>query len=273
MAPHATAMTSPTIAIAPTSTLVTIALSRTRLQVRASPIRARMVPHVIAMANRITGARVPRTMKASTARNYVNLFLSLSLSIRSNHFAIHIHVRKFFFLPVSACDSNPCLNSGTCNSYGYFYYCTCDNRHYGENCELEYTMPDMCEVNPCQNDGICVRYGEEKYYCACQYGFYGDHCEKEYTYQCANSPCQNGATCTCLGYDYKCTCTNEYHGKNCSEPYKKPDPCLSNPCLNDGSCRRYDEESYLCICNDIFYGQFCELFGNFLLLIILLAIV
>ena len=33
---------------------------------------------------------------------------------------------------------------------------------------------------------------------------------------CADGPCQNGATCTDGVNDYSCTCVAEFKGKNCS---------------------------------------------------------
>jgi hypothetical protein len=48
-------------------------------------------------------------------------------------------------------------------------------------------------------------------------------------------------------------------GEHCNLKY---DACLSNPCLNDGTCFSKDdpsgENSYLCNCSERFYGSQCQ---------------
>ena len=72
-------------------------------------------------------------------------------------------------------------------------------------------------------------------------------------------PCGNGAKCIELSdKSYKCNCTFNYTGKNCSE---KIVPCSPNPCLNDGVCTNlYSNErpKFNCTCLDHFIGTTCE---------------
>ena len=42
----------------------------------------------------------------------------------------------FMFVEVNECQSNPCLNGGTCVDGLKSYRCICSERYTGDNCEL-----------------------------------------------------------------------------------------------------------------------------------------
>ena len=60
----------------------------------------------------------------------------------------------------------------------------------------------------------------------------GNLCEIEID-ECVGNPCANGGTCVDLVNGYRCSCTPEYMGKNCTEAYNA---CADSPCQNGGSC-------------------------------------
>jgi cubilin len=81
-----------------------------------------------------------------------------------------------------ACNSNPCLNGGTCNDYVTSYTCTCATSYLGPNCQLD---TDQCgHLTPCRNGATCtnVRYS---YICICVSGTTGTNCTIELTGACA----------------------------------------------------------------------------------------
>jgi hypothetical protein len=44
-------------------------------------------------------------------------------------------VYHIYFLETDECESNPCLNNGTCTDLVYNYNCTCEHGYFGRNCE------------------------------------------------------------------------------------------------------------------------------------------
>ncbi|XP_063956762.1 fibropellin-1-like isoform X2 [Lytechinus pictus] len=72
-----------------------------------------------------------------------------------------------------ACNSNPCLNEGTCIEELFGYSCSCVRGYGGTHCEENIA----CNSNPCLNGGTCT----EKlvgYSCSCVQGYGGTHCEE-----------------------------------------------------------------------------------------------
>ena len=58
---------------------------------------------------------------------------------------------------------------------------------------------------------------------------------------------------------YRCVCLDDYIGYDCEQ---SSDECLSNPCLNNGTC--LDEIwNYTCQCPPGFTGSNCQIEINF----------
>jgi len=154
----------------------------------------------------------------------------------------------------NACQSEPCLNGGSCilAELDYLgYRCVCPNGFTGRLCENinECQSPQQ----PCQNGAIC----EDRldgYQCYCARGFTGINCTINID-ECATNPCQNNGTCTDLIADYACNCTAGFTGDNCDINI---DDCVSDPCMNGGSCNDL-VNGFSCTCPGGFTGNCCEL--------------
>lgn len=62
----------------------------------------------------------------------------------------------------------------------------------------------------------------------------------------------------CISYDgnqYKCSCNNNYFGKECQTDIR---PCTMNLCLNQGVCNITGNNCYKCLCSKNYYGLNCE---------------
>ncbi|XP_072038374.1 uncharacterized protein [Amphiura filiformis] len=78
---------------------------------------------------------------------------------------------------------------------------------------------------------------------------------------CSSAPCLNGGVCSpgdSSGYGYACQCPSSFSGLNC-EQLVTDDPCVSNPCQNNGLClTAVSGGSYVCRCVEGFTGTNCE---------------
>ncbi|XP_048353079.1 protein crumbs homolog 1 isoform X2 [Sphaerodactylus townsendi] len=183
----------------------------------------------------------------------------------------------------SLCDSHVCRHGGTCRDEPGSLVCSCPEGYTGTHCETDI---DECFSNPCLNGAVCRdRIG--RYSCYCVPGYQGRHCDLEVN-ECISEPCLNNATCLNLIGKYDCICPPEYtvsllkiFGKHfkCRHSNKRPsqhlpqmvnrnswntrinceleiDECLSQPCLNGGSC--HDSlGGYYCSCPLGFHGDLC----------------
>nr|CAD7444630.1 unnamed protein product [Timema bartmani] len=91
-------------------------------------------------------------------------------------------------IPVAnSCDSDPCLNGGTCALISLDKYtCTCSPGYTGQHCELQ----DHCASNPCRNGADCTSSGDS-YKCKCSPGFIGPTCSEDIV-ECRSAPCVHG---------------------------------------------------------------------------------
>ena len=147
---------------------------------------------------------------------------------------------------VGPCDSNPCLNGGTCLEDSDEYLCVCPIGWTGTNCET-----DQCS-DYCKNGGLCIITERGDVTCDCNHtSFTGPTCEEEID-PCRDDICQNGGTCVSLGGDaMECECTDGFTGSQCEDVI---DNC---PCLNGGYCERL-EGVQICFCPEEFVGPLCE---------------
>ncbi|KAH3825107.1 hypothetical protein DPMN_126980 [Dreissena polymorpha] len=73
------------------------------------------------------------------------------------------------------CQTQPCLNGGSCVSSADGNYCSCTSGFEGKSCELS-AINDCPAINPCLNGGTCVD-GQGSYTCNCTATFQGPICE------------------------------------------------------------------------------------------------
>ncbi|XP_061685781.1 slit homolog 1 protein-like isoform X1 [Syngnathoides biaculeatus] len=76
---------------------------------------------------------------------------------------------------------------------------------------------------------------------------------------CASSPCHNRGLChqsASPSQPYTCTCSHGFTGQHCESP---ADACVSNPCVNGGTCLSDEQTSgFSCACALGFHGVYCE---------------
>jgi len=112
--------------------------------------------------------------------------------------------------------------------------------------------PDHCANSPCQNEATCVNL-QAGYRCDCKTGYSGDNCETDIN-ECAPAPCQNGGTCVDLVGSYRCDCKTGYSGTNCETDVNE---CAPAPCQNGGTCVDL-VGSYRCDCKTGYSGDICQ---------------
>jgi len=191
--------------------------------------------------------------------NYPQIILTFGLGLLASGMGLMLH-RVFEAKSIEngyspRCNSF-CLFDNLCIEHedGTFQ-CQCKPGFAGERCQ--YHRP--CEIHDvCKNGGECIdlqvpyKSIETKMYeCKCPATYSGDNCQNQDS--CLSLPCQNGGTCKTLVFDYKCFCTEKYHGKNCEKDY-----CNPTPCLHGGACTRMTN-GYKCTCLDGYNGQNCEI--------------
>ncbi|XP_064194597.1 protein crumbs homolog 1-like isoform X1 [Anguilla rostrata] len=173
-------------------------------------------------------------------------------------------------LQVNECQSDPCLNGGSCHDYVNGFSCACRAGFLGRFCEVDV---DECESDPCQNGAVCTD-GVNGYSCDCTgLGFMGLNCDTPVP-ACMSQPCLNGASCQENQGNYTCYCWPGFEGRNCEVDTNE---CSSSPCLSGGTCIElswkalYDTEKlfpahhdsqnavgFICTCQPGFEGVLCE---------------
>ncbi|KAL5018387.1 hypothetical protein ScPMuIL_004109 [Solemya velum] len=196
------------------------------------------------------------------------------------------------------CDNKTihCNGKGTCGVSLNYKICTCDDDHYGQDCEM---YRDPCEAGPCFNGGTCKRLNASDYECRCPSAKtcainvtigekYNKHEDYYKTFITATQKdcevsCVNQSLCmfaffgqeicylydatarldleTKAGYVYlQKTCSDDYHyeGKQCEEDVR-------NACINNTDCGTFGEcrdlkDNFDCICRiGDYQGDRCKL--------------
>ncbi|CAD5116798.1 DgyrCDS5646 [Dimorphilus gyrociliatus] len=145
---------------------------------------------------------------------------------------------------IKECDSNPCLNGGTCyEPQKAMFECACTDQFVGKTCESH-----VCDLqNPCLNNGTCV----ENLKCSCPRVYTGDKCQ---THVCDAKSCLNGAVCNRT--NGMCICSKAYFGELCEKDACKDKNELGHPyvpCVH-GVCKEGS-----CICIFGFGGTYCNI--------------
>ncbi|VDM38725.1 unnamed protein product [Toxocara canis] len=177
---------------------------------------------------------------------------------------------------VRACQSNVCLNGGTCevNDEERSFRCICLAAFTGVLCESE--LP--CDP-PCQNGGHCIA-NAAGHHCECPNDYFGDSCEigtLDCTVQgcapgercirmddggsavcitdvCFPNPCLNNANCTSNDNGFSCVCASGFEGRLCSHDI---DECAISPCQHGARCVNMIG-SFSCVCPKGYRGRLCE---------------
>ncbi|KAF3842281.1 hypothetical protein F7725_024232 [Dissostichus mawsoni] len=150
---------------------------------------------------------------------------------------------------INDCESNPCLNGGTCIDKVSVYQCICGDGWEGDHCEINI---DDCSTNPCHNGGTC-RDLVTDFFCECKNGWKGKTCHSRES-QCDEATCNNGGTCHDEGDTFQCKCSPGWEGTTCN--IAKNSSCLPNPCENGGTCV-VTGESFACVCKEGWEGPMC----------------
>ncbi|XP_038059354.1 sushi, nidogen and EGF-like domain-containing protein 1 isoform X2 [Patiria miniata] len=152
---------------------------------------------------------------------------------------------------ITACNPNPCQNSGTCALNGSGFSCTCPTGYTGTMCETV-PPPNACDSNPCMNGGVCMASGNT-HTCDCPDGFTGANCETQVPppNACDSNPCMNGGVCTASGNTHTCNCQDGFTGANCET---QVDCSPSYPCENQGTCNANGQ----CMCPTGYTGNRCQ---------------
>lgn len=68
------------------------------------------------------------------------------------------------------CESNPCLNNGTCFDVTNGYSCSCQAGYSGIHCEIDVAVCNATNETRCANGGICVEGPGVTFSCKCPPG-------------------------------------------------------------------------------------------------------
>ena len=135
------------------------------------------------------------------------------------------------------CETEPCVNSGTCSNLATTFSCACPPGFTGERCDV---IMDPCEDNPCMNSGTCMWHNinTTTFTCTCPMGFEGDRCQNIDECALSQNVCLNGGTCENTVGGVTCQCGRNWIGSSC-------EVCGIDNCLqcsgNDAVCTNCEE--------------------------------
>lgn len=156
-----------------------------------------------------------------------------------------------------------CKNGASCGENYMGVTCYCAKGFAGSNCE---EIIDPCDDNPCENGGRCTTLEDGiSFKCDCtgtvEPGYHGDKCQTEDAKCPGDSDCGNGGSCD-INPDNPaqtiCKCPEGTTGIKCLEFIS--DPCSANPCQNEGTCARDENDftKHKCTCVGDSSGDNCE---------------
>nr|CAB3233619.1 protein crumbs [Phallusia mammillata] len=179
------------------------------------------------------------------------------LTIQSHNFVWGCPLNDHFTCSLNPCDSNPCLNDGSCHATEKKFTCLCQKRYNGTHCEKD--LGQLCDLtsSKCMNNGTCVEVGSgSETICNCSPGFYDNKCNNSGINPCLSNPCHNKGSCASKeNGEFVCYCISGFTGIQCEADINE---CLSSPCQNGGTCEEFINE-YRCLCNGTgFTGPLCS---------------
>ena len=166
---------------------------------------------------------------------------SYSMSFFSNVF---LYSCFFLVAMVSVCDSNPCLNGGSCLNQGpNVYKCVCPHGFRGKNCESK-RFP------------MCVHFSCWLLVCLLKL-----HKIQFSNWSKLNISCMKQCLCNSVvtSWPFKHSKIRFRHLILCFALFAAEKKCEPNPCQNSGVCRELvEEEDYKCECLHGYRGKDCE---------------
>ncbi|CAF0990390.1 unnamed protein product [Didymodactylos carnosus] len=273
-----------------TNTLVPINLSAKRISVRSTTLKTTHIPSTFfPQWNRHRPTTSIKFNKSDDVKEYLDWLneqygdqLSAQILFPKTSIIVEHQYTTTAFNPYkhTPCLSAPCLHNSTCVILSQQnFHCVCQNGYIGVYCEIQ---QNLCESNPCSNNGVCVTKANNEIQCLCPPVFSGKFCEQlalsqlpVSAFKCKRQ-CQNGGLCLTNEHnEEECICKQSFTGVNCEliKPTKEVnmgqncsksndklcmDPCVSNPCLYNGTCSSAIH-NYTCSCDKNRLGIRCEI--------------
>jgi len=133
---------------------------------------------------------------------------------------------------INDCESNPCLNNGTCTDLVNGFNCSCPPEVTGDRCETDL---DECSTNAnfCDDNAV-YNNTQGSYTCTCKAGYSGDGRTCTDLDECSTNShnCNVNAVCNNTQGSYKCTCKPQYtgDGRTCRPASANVETAVSSRC-------------------------------------------